>query len=210
MSILIGIAYKNFGCLASDGREMDTDGHVVKEDAQKIFRVHSSLAVGAVGNTQIDQAVFSAVQFKASDTFGRLSLDGCIGAVKDALQAFCNHPDKIKISPATQVMILGLDQEQNFCLCALTMTENFQLKSNTQSPEDARCPVLIAPPPDMPRDSVYQEIFAMRDLVRQSIEMGEENRILDRVQQVVLQTAAQSRCVNSRCRIVRLTSTLDS
>ena len=210
MSILIGIAYKNFGCLASDSREMDVDWHIIKEDAQKILKVHSSLAIGAVGNTQIDQAVFSAVQFRASDTFGRLSLDGCVEAAQSALQTFCNHPHKIKISPATQVMILGLDHEQKFCLCALTVTENFQLKSNTQSPEDARCPVLIAPPPDMPRDSVYQEIFAMRDLVRQSIEMGEENRILDRVQQVVLQTAAQSRCVNSRCRIVRLTSTLDS
>ena len=209
MSILIGIAYKHFGCLASDSREMDVDGHIIKEDAQKILKVHSSLAIGAVGNTQIDQAVFSAVQFRASDTFGRLSLDGCVEAAQSALQTFCNHPHKIKISPTTQVMILGLDHEQKFCLCALTMTENFQLKSAILSSGGVRCPVLIAPPPDIPRESVHQEISAMQDLVRQSIETGEGNKVLDRVQQVVLRTAAQSRYVNSRCQLLHLTTNLD-
>ena len=58
-------------------------------------------------------------------------------------------------------------------------------------------------------DSVYQEIAAIQNLVRQSNEPAVENEILDRVRQVVHSTAEMSRYVNNRCHLVHLKTTQD-
>lgn len=209
MSILIGVACQHFGCLASDGLEVDINGHVVSENTEKILQVHSTLAIGATGNRQIASAALTAARFKASETFGRLRFDECVDAACRAVTLLSKHPHKVKISPETQIMILGVDTNQKFQIQAITVEENFQLKSTLLNQATGHSPVLIAPPPDIPHHSVYQEIAAIQNLVRRSNEPAVENEILDRVRQVVHSTAEMSRYVNNRCHLIHLKTTLD-